>query len=435
MADLAIRVEGLGKEYILGQLNPYRTIRETVAELPRKILRKDGPSATGRDRMWALRDLDFELCTGEALGVIGHNGAGKSTLLKLLSRVTSPTEGRAEVIGRVSALLEVGTGFHPELTGRENVFLNGSVLGMSKAEISSRFDDIVEFAGVAQQIDTPIKRYSSGMQVRLAFAVAAHLEPEVLIVDEVLAVGDTAFQRKCLGSLERTAGSGRTVLFVSHNLSAVRSLCKRAIVLEGGRKVFEGPAGEAVEYYLKRRASDVADADSLADLPRLQSYRIDGSLRFTGIALTAASDGVESDEDEDVVIKVGEELRARVTFTVDRPLEDVILRFNIYTLDDVLVGQAGSANVVAPFSFQPGRHEVEVVLPSISVQPGRYAVGLSASDAQNPLDVVHPVAYFDVLEPLGLLPHYASRGGYLRLPARWGQPVQLGSGEAVSKSQ
>ena len=259
MGLTAVQVEGLGKRYRIGAAEDRpRTLREAltrVAAAPVKKLRElrrlsQFEEREADDIIWALRDVSFEVPHGAALGIIGANGAGKSTLLKILSRITKPTEGRAVVHGRVGSLLEVGTGFHMELTGRENVYLNGSILGMDRAYIDRMFDEIVEFAGVSRFIDTPVKRYSSGMKVRLAFAVAAHLEPDVLIIDEVLAVGDAEFQRKCLGKMDEVAGEGRTVLFVSHDMDAVTRLCPRAILLDGGRIVQRGAAPDVVHSYL-----------------------------------------------------------------------------------------------------------------------------------------------------------------------------------------
>ncbi|NPA27382.1 MAG: ABC transporter ATP-binding protein [Chloroflexi bacterium] len=245
--SLAIRIRKLGKRYRLGA-NPsgreYQTLRDLLTQ-PWRWFRREPATY-----IWALREIDLDVEAGQVLGLIGPNGAGKSTLLKILSRVTYPTTGRAELYGRVGSLLEVGTGFHPELTGRENIYLNGAILGMTKAEIDRKFDEIVAFAGVEAFIDTPVKFYSSGMYLRLAFAVAAHLEPEILLVDEVLAVGDAEFQRKSLGKMEEVAHSGRTVVFVSHNMSAILSLTQRAVVLRKGRIVFDGPTPEAVDFYL-----------------------------------------------------------------------------------------------------------------------------------------------------------------------------------------
>src|ERR1035437_9045908 len=250
MSSPIISVEHLSKKYRIthqGQRQQYETLRDVLAAKSKNMLARLKPGKTGdsnglstrstKEDFWALKDVSFEVQPGEVLGIIGRNGAGKSTLLKILSRITDPTEGRVTIRGRVASLLEVGTGFHQELTGRENVFLNGAILGMSHAEIKRKFDEIVDFAGVEKFLDTPVKRYSSGMYVRLAFAVAAHLEPEILIVDEVLAVGDTEFQKKCLGKMRDVATGGRTVLFVSHNMAAVSKLCSLCLLLHGGRTI------------------------------------------------------------------------------------------------------------------------------------------------------------------------------------------------------
>ena len=251
MNDVAIRVEGLGKRYHIGEREPYSALRDSITRAFRAPFRRNGVHQAGASEIWALRDVSFDVKRGEVVGVIGRNGAGKSTLLKILTRVTEPTEGRAEVFGRVGSLLEVGTGFHPELTGRENVYLNGAVLGMQKAEVARKFDEIVAFAEVEQFVDTPVKHYSSGMQMRLAFSVAAHLDPEILLIDEVLAVGDTEFQRKCLSKMNQAATEGRTVLVISHNLPLINTLCDRSLLLDHGRLIMSGPPGKVVERYLQ----------------------------------------------------------------------------------------------------------------------------------------------------------------------------------------
>ncbi len=246
---IAIEVDSISKKYRLGEYHAaYGTLRETIVHATRRLTGREHNRP--RSEIWALRDVSFEVPEGQVLGVIGRNGAGKSTLLKILTRIAAPTSGRAEIRGRVGSLLEVGTGFNQELTGRENIYLNGAILGMKRREIESRFDDIVEFSGVEKFIDTPVKRYSSGMYVRLAFAVAAHLEPEILFVDEVLSVGDSEFQRRCLGRMEELANSGRTVVFVSHTLPAVAQLCDRAIWIDSGKLVGDGPATELIASYL-----------------------------------------------------------------------------------------------------------------------------------------------------------------------------------------
>ncbi len=284
MSDVVLRTIGLGKRYrIGGQREPYGTLRDTVvraAKRPLERIRNPGAATHVSEDLWALRNVDFEVRHGEAVGIIGRNGAGKSTLLKVLSHITEPTEGRVEIKGRVASLLEVGTGFHLELTGRENIQLNGAILGMTRAEIKSKFDEIVEFSEIGRFLDTPVKRYSSGMFVRLAFAVAAHLEPEILIVDEVLAVGDAEFQKKCLGKMEDVATHGRTVLFVSHNMAAVTSLCTRAVLLERGTLVESGPTREVTEAYLRRGRE--ASSTPLTDR---RDRRGSGTVRFTALAL------------------------------------------------------------------------------------------------------------------------------------------------------
>jgi lipopolysaccharide transport system ATP-binding protein len=278
---VAITVEGLSKSYRIGQYqSAYGTLRDSLAAAAHRVAHRD--HSQHFEEIWALRDVSFELSEGAVLGIVGRNGAGKSTLLKILTRITTPTSGRAAIRGRVGSLLEVGTGFHPELTGRENVFLNGSVLGMKQREIVKKFPEIVEFAGVEQFIDTPVKRYSSGMSVRLAFAVAAHLEPEVLLVDEVLAVGDAEFQRRCLGRMEDLSESGRTVIFVSHQMQSVAQLCERAIWLEKGQIVSDGPSAEIVARYLQSgyggtgSSREWPDLDGAPgdDLVRLRSVRV-----------------------------------------------------------------------------------------------------------------------------------------------------------------
>src|SRR2546426_4046449 len=318
-SDVAIRCEGLSKQYRIGQQERYKALRDVLTDAAaapfrrfRTALERGPQTADGRRRaeegngadrpsavsgqpaanghpsaaaghpetIWALDDVSFEVKRGEVVGIIGRNGAGKSTLLKILSRITKPTKGCAEVRGRVGSLLEVGTGFHPELTGRENIYLNGAILGMRKAEIDRKFDEIVAFAEVEKFIDTPVKRYSSGMHVRLAFAVAAHLETEILIVDEVLAVGDLEFQTKCLGKMQDVTHHGRTILFVSHNMGAIKSLCTRAMLLDAGRLAFAGSVDGAVDAYCALMASsDTSQMGLIPDTPRLWSTP-EAKLRF-----------------------------------------------------------------------------------------------------------------------------------------------------------
>jgi lipopolysaccharide transport system ATP-binding protein len=292
----AIEVRDLGKRFDIGvEHGGHQLLTETITERVKSLGRRSKTK-----EFWALRDINFEVADGETVGVIGHNGAGKSTLFKILSRITHPTVGEARLRGRVGALLEVGTGFHPELTGRENVFLNGAILNMSRAEISRRFDEIIEFADIGPFIDTPVKRYSSGMQLRLAFSVAAHLEPEILIIDEVLAVGDTAFQQKCLGRMETASREGRTVLFISHNLGSVRALCNRAIMLSEGRIHAAGDTFDVIQTYLAGIKSDAH-----LSLRERENRTGNGQLRFTDIRFERdgqAVDTLMSGEDHEIVL-------------------------------------------------------------------------------------------------------------------------------------
>jgi lipopolysaccharide transport system ATP-binding protein len=295
MSDIVIAAENLSKSYWVGHRSAlresYTALRDVIAREARNFARKTVDLVRGKqivqgddvEQFWALRDVSFEVKRGEVLGIIGRNGAGKSTLLKILSRITEPDRGRVTLRGRVASLLEVGTGFHPELTGRENIFLNGAVLGMARAEIKAKFDEIVAFAEVERFLDTPVKRYSSGMYVRLAFSVAAHLEPEILVVDEVLAVGDAEFQRKCLGKMQAVSKGGRTVLFVSHNMAAVRSLCSTVMMLDWGRLSERGPASDVTEAYLRQATKTVAYSLTTADIKRPSN--IEPRIRIIGFAI------------------------------------------------------------------------------------------------------------------------------------------------------
>jgi lipopolysaccharide transport system ATP-binding protein len=359
---LVVRVEGLGKSYRIGEREPYKALRDVITDAF-TLRRRAGPREPA-NRIWALSDVSFDVRRGEVLGLIGKNGAGKSTLLKVLSRITEPTRGQVILRGRVGSLLEVGTGFHPELTGRENIFLNGTILGMRRAEIVRRFDELVEFAGVARFLDTPVKRYSSGMQVRLAFAVAAHLEPEVLLVDEVLAVGDAEFQEKCLGKMRDVTREGRTVVFVSHNLAAVRSLCSRAILLEQGRLEFDGETGDAVEHYLQRaggaRDSAVVEGQALAS--RLVKSRVYGDSPLFNCKRVSVLD---EDGRPSVSFRSDEEATVTIDFTVLRTVASLRL---LVTLTDanrevVLRTENVDSDLDGPWRFEPGDYRSTVTLP------------------------------------------------------------------------
>jgi lipopolysaccharide transport system ATP-binding protein len=287
MSDISFRVQSLGKCYQIARAHtniPYKTLQEDLLTLPRRLWSSARRGQPETEEFWALRNISFEVRQGEVLGIIGRNGAGKSTLLKILSNITEPTVGRAEIYGRVGSLLEVGTGFHPELTGRENIYLSGAILGMTRQEVKSKFDEIVAFAGVDRFIDTPAKHYSSGMYMRLAFAVAANLEPEILLVDEVLAVGDAEFQKKCLGKMGQVASEGRTVLFVSHNMVSIQQLCRRGLILRGGTMVFDGEVRSAVAAYTR----DQGEATIASDLASRVDRKGSQWLKFIHVSVCDA---------------------------------------------------------------------------------------------------------------------------------------------------
>ena len=377
-AEVSIRAQGLGKRYRIGaRRERYRTLRDALAgavtrpwQRAARLLRGGGASGGSEAELWALKDLSFEVHPGEVLGVIGRNGAGKSTLLKLLSRITEPTCGRAEIHGRVGSLLEVGTGFHPELTGRENIYLNGAILGMKREEIRRKLDAIIAFAEIETFVDTAVKHYSSGMYLRLAFAVAAHLEPEILLVDEVLAVGDLSFQKKCLGQLDRVARAGRTVLLVSHQLNQIRRLSHRCLWLDGGRLRAEGPPARVVAEY--EAAMATAGDDSEADRPEA------GKARFLSWRLEGSAAGAEPH-----TLEGWGELCLRLRLSVHRPLRGCHHGINLTDAEGrVLWGWATSG-----VSFEPGLYELSYRLPSLPLRPGSYPLLTSLYDETGLVDL------------------------------------------------
>jgi lipopolysaccharide transport system ATP-binding protein len=389
MTDIAIKVENLGKQYKIG-IAPerYRTMRDVLAQTasaPVRALRSRGTKAvksrknsdaslpTVENKIWALKDVSFDVKKGQVLGVIGRNGAGKSTLLKILSRITDPTEGQAEIHGRVGSLLEVGTGFHPELTGRENIYLNGAILGMKRADIERKFDEIVAFSEVEKFIDTPVKRYSSGMYLRLAFAVAAHMEPEILVVDEVLAVGDAEFQRKCMGKMSDVAQAGRTVLFVSHNMSAILRLTEETIVLEKGQLVLRAPSPRAVDFYLSSGLAQVGErvwrrseisSEALPFIPTAMRVRdVRGNVVDT--------------------LRSVEPFSVEIEYKLEAPITGLRLGIYLMTARGELVFTSfdtDSAELYDRYRTRPtGGYLSRCTIPADYLNEGRYILGINAS--------------------------------------------------------
>ncbi len=377
--DIAIRVSNLSKSYSIGKKKD-TSLRSSLSGILKK-------SPTTVEKFWALKDISFEINKGDVIGIIGKNGAGKSTLLKILSQITKPTEGRLEINGRIASLLEVGTGFHPELTGRENIYLNGTILGMTRKEVKEKFDEIVEFSGVEKFIDTPVKHYSSGMYVRLAFAVAAHLEPEILIIDEVLAVGDAEFQKKCLGKMKDVAGEGRTVLFVSHNIPSVKTLCNKGIVLNHGKIEYKGDIVEAVKTYLTSNSQmdnfyfqkqNLSESDK--DLARLIDFKVnprtgDVITMFSGIDFIFTIESYVIDKNLDFTIEVVNQ-------------EDLIIFHNGSFLSQNKDSVIGSYNVVCS-------------LPQQLLNTGIYSINLIIGENQRiVLKKYESLISFDVLQEI-----------------------------------
>ena len=410
MADYSIIAENLGKEYFLGENTARDRVRQALHSVtPRSLAPKI-------DSLWAVRHVSFKIERGEAVGIIGHNGAGKSSLLKVLSRVSRPTEGHATIKGRVGTLLEVGTGFHPELSGKDNIFLSGSILGMTRAEVARKYDEIVAFSEVEKFLATPVKRYSSGMYVRLAFAVAAFLDPEILIVDEVLAVGDSAFQRKSLGRLNEAASEqGRTVLFVSHNLQAIRNFCKRVLILEKGQLVFDGPVQEGIERYLKAVATTV-NLRNVRMKDRLN--RTSGAVRFTG---ATCHDGAGKETWE---IRSGDTARIRFDYEVVEDVPDMMFQLRLK--------DAGSGATITtvkkqhPAPIKKGRGgTIEVSLPEIPLRPFELSLygWLGRIDGKLGYDVIDENVDLPFLKISSDATAYDERDGFINIPHRIDLPI------------
>lgn len=427
MSRPAIRVEGLAKMYrIGGPVEKYKTLRDSVTHAVTGVGRRlralfGGGNGTdpSHETIWALKDVSFEVQPGEVVGIIGRNGAGKSTLLKILSRITEPTEGRVEIRGRVGSLLEVGTGFHPELTGRENVYLNGAILGMKRAEVDKKFDEIVAFAEVEKFIDTPVKHYSSGMYVRLAFSVAAHLDTDILLVDEVLSVGDVKFQQKCMGKMQDRAFADKTILFVSHNLTAVAQFCRRALLLENGLVALDSDAGKVISRYLC--SSEVAAAVDLTQAPRRsgggQVWRCLKSVVLMSDAAPAS------------VFKYGAPLEVAVKVEFPEALAGKTVNLGIAITD--LMGRSLLGMGTREFGKSPvaraGYARFRVSTEKLMLMPGRYTLNLYLGDDRGDFEVVEQAIFFDVVwAPVEGVVRPPITGVYFH-PVKW--EINIGDGQ------
>lgn len=396
MGETIIKIEHVSKEYRLGAIGG-GTLKGDLQSLAARIRGKEDPNARiGQDvyaknqRFLALDDVSFSVEKGERVGIIGHNGAGKSTLLKLLSRVTAPTKGTISFNGRIASMLEVGTGFHPELTGRENVYLNGAILGMSKAEITEKFDDIVRFAEMEKFIDTPVKRYSSGMYVKLAFAVAAHLDSEILVMDEVLAVGDMKFQQKCLGKMDDVSkNEGRTVLYVSHNMNTIRQLCTRCVVLDHGKVVFDGDVDEAISIYMSEHHSTLPSSINLDIVPRSPEF-INSILKMKQFDFIS---------DNGAYIKAGSSVQFKLKIESEETTKKICLRYMIYFSDGIPVGMATTS--AGELEVNNGFHIIRGLLNTELLAPGSYWIKLALYQinefgSEQLYDVIDKAIHFNI---------------------------------------
>jgi len=416
LSDTAICVDSLSKSFRLQHQVKHDSLLEAISHVFNRTQRRDSSLASSEE-FWALKNVSFEVQPGEALGIIGRNGAGKSTLLKIISRITRPTGGSVEITGRIGSLLEVGTGFHPELSGRENIYLNGSILGMKRADILRKFDEIVSFAEIERFLDTPVKRYSSGMYTRLAFAVAAHLEPEILVVDEVLAVGDARFQKKCLGKMDEVAQAGRTILFVSHNLTAISRLCRRAIWIDGGRISRAGDSDEVIKAYLSEETSQVPERQWAfpGDAPG------DDRIRLIG-ARVLQLDRVTS------VVDINTSAQVQIDFQVLRPAENLIPGINLYDSSGLCLFASCDWQ---PNSLRPDRYRTTVAIPPYLLAEGRISVLVQLVFYEPDIQsvVVPSVIAFDAVDsddPLAVRGAYQGYWpGALRPRLDWTGPTTL----------
>ncbi len=420
MSDPVIYAENLGKCYRIGERERYLALRDVLARTfsaPARLFRAHKPASPNGDatHIWALKNVSFEIRQGEVVGMIGRNGAGKTTLLKILARVTRPTEGRGQVRGRVGSLLEVGTGFHPELTGRENVYLSGAILGMRKKEIERKFDEMVAFAEVEKFIDTPLKHYSSGMQMRLAFAVAAHLDPEILLVDEVLAVGDAAFQKKCMGKMGDVAKQGRTVVFISHNMAAVKNLCSRGYLLIDGHIALSAGVSECIESYLASTADLPAGVET-GRVARPPDIAADDTLRIQRVAIRAAGGRA--------ILCAGEPLGLSMELEVFRHVEDLVFGFSIYSADGIHIVECRSTDTHGAIPhLEPGRYAIECLMQN-PLNPGLYSLHVGARCAAKPLDHLPDITAFRVSPGERLASYWLQATiGLISLESEWTKPV------------
>ena len=418
MAATAIRVEGLGKRFRLGERERYVALRDVLARAVRAPFRRRvRANGTGHAHIWALRDVSFAVGEGETIGIVGRNGAGKSTLLKILAGITLPTEGCAEVRGRVGSLLEVGTGFHPELTGRENVYFSGSILGMKRREIDRNFDEIATFSGVETFLDTPLKHYSSGMQLRLAFSVAAHLEPEVLLVDEVLAVGDMEFQKKCLGKMEEVTRGGRTVLFVSHNMGAIRRICARGVWLDGGAVRLTGTAAECVDAYTASVEAAAEGGNGIFDLRDRTDRYGTGAVKLRELRLLA------SDGRPRASVEFGEPFSLVFEFECLRSTPSCFVGLTMLSADGASVLGSHHCDTAEMRVLSPGsRHRISCCIAPNLLKPGRYSLQIGVLDyaSWECIDLFHSAGDFLVEAGSGRFGRLAdARPAYIQPVLEW----------------
>ena len=406
-----VRVENLSKQYKLGaRVAAYATLRESLTNAVRRPLNGLRRLGSANETIWALKDVSFEITPGEVVGIIGRNGAGKSTLLKILSRITEPSAGKVELYGRVGSLLEVGTGFHSELSGRENIFLNGSLLGMTRSEIRAKFDAIVEFAEVDKFIDTPVKRYSSGMYVRLAFAVAAHLDPEILILDEVLSVGDASFQKKCLGKMSEVSRDGRTVIFVSHNMSTIVRICSRCILIDGGKIEADGPVDSVIRHYLETSAQHDGSC----------SFPIDPAkaAQFTSLGLLTREGDATASFDYRFDITVSAE------YVVRQPVPQGLLGIRVSTADGLPIFTSHHVDKLDPSAaaaaLLPGTFRTQITIPSNFLLPGSYVLTAAIVDGNMRLiDMQEDAISFDVAATGNTQARKSTNNGVVNLDLSW----------------